>query len=35
MFISENNMNTSIYFVSTISLIYDMKVIITFEIKIY
>ena len=35
MFISENNMNTSTYFVSTISLIYDMELIITFGIKIY
>ena len=34
MFISENNMNTSIYFVSTISLIYAMKLIIIFGIKI-
>ena len=35
IFISENNMNTSTYFVSTISLIYAMKLIIAFEIKIY
>ena len=35
MFISENNMNTSTYFVSTISLIYAMKLIVIFEIKIY
>jgi len=35
MFISENNMNTSTYFVSTISLIYAMKLIIAFGIKIY
>ena len=34
MFISENNMNTSTYF-STISLIYAMKLIIAFGIKIY
>jgi len=34
MFISENNMNTSIYFISTISLIYAMKLKITFEINI-
>jgi len=33
MFISENNMST--YFVSTISLIYAMKLIIAFGIKIY
>ena len=35
MFISENNMNMSTYFVSTISLIYAMKLIIAFGIKIY
>ena len=35
MFISENNMNMSTYFVSTISLIYAMKLIIIFRIKIY
>ena len=35
MFISENNMNKSTYFISTISLIYVMKLIIAFEIKIY
>ena len=35
MFIRENNMNTSTYFVSTISLIYAMKLIIAFGIKIY
>ena len=35
MFISENNMNTSTYLVRTISLVYTMKLIITFEIKIY
>ena len=35
MFVSENNMNTSTYFVSTILLIYAMKLIIAFEIKIY
>ena len=35
MVISENNTNTSAYFVSTISLIYAMKLIIIFGIKIY
>ena len=35
MVISENNMNMSAYFVSTISLIYAMKLIIIFGIKIY
>ena len=35
IFISENNMNTGTYFISTISLIYVMKFIITFGIKIY
>ena len=35
MLISENKMNTSTYFVITISLIYAMKLIITFGIKIY
>ena len=35
IFISENNMNTSTYFVHTISLIYAMKLIIIFGIKIY
>ena len=35
MFISENNMNMSTYLVRTISLVYTMKLIITFEIKIY
>ena len=35
MLISENNMNTSTYFVHTISLIYTMKLIIIFGIKIY
>ena len=35
MLFSENNMNTSTYFVITISLIYAMKLIITFGIKIY
>ena len=34
MFISENNMNTRTYFVHTISLIYAMKLIIIFGIKI-
>ena len=35
MFISENNMNTNTYFVHTISLIYAIKLIIIFGIKIY
>jgi hypothetical protein len=35
MFISENNMNMSTYFVSTISLIYAIKLIMSFRIKIY
>ena len=35
MFISENNMNTSTYFIYTISLIHAMKLIIIFGIKIY
>ena len=35
IFISENNMNISTYFVHTISLIYAMKLIIAFGIKIY
>ena len=35
IFISENNMNKGTYFISTISLIYVMKLIITFGIKIY
>ena len=34
-FISENNMNTSTHFVRTTSLIYVMKLIIIFGIKIY
>ena len=36
MFISENNMNTSTFFVRTTSLIYTIKlIIIIFRIKIY
>ena len=35
MLISENNMNTSIYFVHTLSLFYAMKLLVIFEIKIY
>ena len=35
MLISENNMNTSTYFVHTLSLIYVMKFLVIFEIKIY
>ena len=35
IFISENNMNTSTYFVHTISLIYTMKLIVIFGIKVY
>jgi len=35
MLFSENNMNTSTYFVITILLIYAMKLITTFDIKIY
>ena len=33
--ISENNMSTSTYFVHTLSLIYVMKLLVIFEIKIY
>jgi hypothetical protein len=35
MLISENNMNTCTYLVHTLSLIYIMKLIVIFEIKIY
>jgi hypothetical protein len=35
MLISENNMNTSTYIVHTLSLIYIMKLILIFGIKIY
>ena len=35
MLISENNMNTSTYFVHTLSLFYAMKLLVTFGIKIY
>ena len=35
MLISENNMNTSIYFVHTLSLFYAMKLLVICEIKIY
>ena len=35
MFISENNMNMSTYFVHTLSLFYVMKLLVIFEIKIY
>ena len=35
MLISENNMNTSTYFVHTLSLLYAMKLLLIFEIKIY
>ena len=35
MLISENNMNTSIYFVHTLSLFYAMKLLVIFGIKIY
>ena len=33
--ISENNMNTSTYFVHTLLLFYDMKLLVIFGIKIY
>ena len=33
--ISENNMNTSTYFVHTLSLFYAMKLLVIFGIKIY
>ena len=35
MLISENNMNTSTYFVHTLSLFYVMKLLVIFGIKIY
>ena len=35
MLISENNMNTSTYFVHTLSLIYAMNLLVIFGIKIY
>ena len=35
MFISENNINTSTYFVHTLSLFYAMKLLVIFGIKIY
>ena len=35
MLISENNMNTSTYFVHTFSLFYAMKFLVIFGIKIY
>ena len=35
MFISENNMNTSIFFVHTLSLFYAIKLLVIFGIKIY
>ena len=35
MLISENNLNTSTYFVHTLSLIYVMKLLVIFGIKIY
>ena len=35
MLISENNMNTSTYFVHTLSLFYAMKLLVIFRIKIY
>ena len=35
MLISENNMNTSIFFVHTLSLFYAMKLLLIFRIKIY
>ena len=35
MLISDNNMNTSTYFVHTLSFFYAMKLLVTFEIKIY
>ena len=33
--ISENNMNTSIYFIHILSLIYVINLVVIFEIKIY
>ena len=35
MLISENNINTSIYLVHTLSLFYAMKLLVIFGIKIY
>ena len=35
IFISENNLNTRTYLIRTTPLIYTMKLIIIFEIKIY
>ena len=35
MLISENNMNTSTYFVHTLSLFYVIKLLVIFRIKIY
>ena len=35
MLISKNNMNTSIFFVHTLSLFYAMKLLVIFRIKIY
>ena len=35
MLISKNNMNTSTFFVHTLSLFYVMKLLVIFEIKIY
>jgi len=35
MLISKNNMNTSTYLIHTLSLIYAMKLLVIFEIKIY
>ena len=35
MLICENNMNTGTYFVHTLSLIYAMKLLVIFGIKIY
>ena len=35
MLISENNMNTSTYFVHTLSLFYAIKLLVIFGIKIY
>jgi hypothetical protein len=35
MLISENNMNTCTYLINTLSLIYIMKLLVIFRIKIY
>ena len=35
MLISKNNMNTSTYFIFTLSLFYAMKLLVKFRIKIY